>query len=68
MATRMKKAVQMLVETSKNDVRSVTDSNFRNIMHLVGISSVDDVTKEDADKIKYSPIEEADKWKIENMK
>ena len=50
-STGIKKAVQILVETYKKYLRSVTGSNFRNIILLVGKSSVDDVTKDDADKI-----------------
>ena len=67
-STSNKKAIQMLVETSKNDVRSVTGRNFRNIMLLVGKTSVDEVTRDDADKIEYFPIDDTEKWKITAIK
>ena len=67
-STSSKKAIQMLIETSKNDVRSVTGRNFRNIMLLVGKSSVDKVTRDDADKIEYFPIDDTDKWKVKAIK
>ena len=63
-----KKAVKMLMETSKKDVRSITGQNFRNIMLLVGKSSVEAVKKEDAYKIEYFPIDEMDKWKVDVIK
>ena len=62
------KAVKMLMETAKSDVRSVTGHNFRNIMLLVGKSSVHSVKREDADKIEYFPLDEADRWKIDIIK
>ena len=63
-----KKTVKMLMETAKQDVRSVTGSNFRNIMLLVGKTSITTVKKDDADKIKYFPIEEDDCWKVDAIK
>ena len=63
-----KKAVKMLMETAKKDVRTITGHNYRNIMLLVGKTTVDAVTKADADKIEYFPIDEADKWKINAIK
>ena len=67
-ASSKKKAVKMLTETLKKDVRSVTGQNFRNIMLLVGKSSVEEVKKEDAYKIEYFPIKETDSWKIDAIK
>ena len=67
-ASSKKMAVKMLMETAKKDVRSVTGHNFRNIMLLVGKSSVDSVKKEDVDKIEYFPLNEADRWKIGAIK
>ena len=56
------------METAKKDVRTITGHNYRNIMLLVGKTTVDAVTKADADKIEYFPIDEADKWKINAIK
>ena len=58
----------MLMETSKEDVRSVTGRNYRNIMLLVGKTSVSKVRKEDAEKIKYFPIDKKDCWKVDTIK
>ena len=55
-----KERVKMLMETSREDVRSVTGSNYRNIMLLVGKSSVADVRKEDVDKIGNFELEAGD--------
>ena len=67
-ANSKKKAVKMLMETSKKDVRSVTGQNFRNIMLLVGKTSVEEIKKEDALRIEYFPMKEADSWKIDAIK
>ena len=67
-AISKKRAVKMLMETAKTDVRSVTGHNFRSIMLLVGKSSVESVKKEDVDKIEYFPLDETDRWKIDAIK
>ena len=67
-ASSKKRAVKMLMETAKTDVRSVTGHNFRSIMLLVGKSSVESVKKEDVDKIEYFPLDETDRWKINAIK
>ena len=56
------------METAKKDVRSVTGHNFRNIMLLVGKTSVEAVKKDDAFKIEYFPINETDSWRIDAIK
>ena len=66
-STSKKKAVNMLMETAKQDVRSVTGKNMRNFMVLVGKTSVNAVRKEDALQIKYFPINEANHWKIKTI-
>ena len=63
-ASSKKKAVKMLLETAKKDVRSVTGQNYRNIMLLVNKTSVEAVKKEDAEKIDYFPMNETDSWKV----
>ena len=67
-ASSNKRAVKMLMETSRSDVRSVTGNNFRNIMLLLGKSVVQDVKKEDVKNIKYFPITEAESWRIDAIK
>ena len=51
-ASSKNKAVKMLMETSRRDVRSVTGQNFRHIMILAGKTSVEEMKKEDA---KFNP-------------
>ena len=63
-----KKAVKMLMETSKKYLRSVTGQNFREIMLLVGKTSVEAVTRGDGDMIDYFPIAETDCWKMDIIK
>ena len=63
-----KKAIRMLMETSKKDVRSVTGRNFREIMLLVGKTSVESVTKADGNKVEYFPLKQSDKWRVEFIK
>ena len=46
-----KQAIRMLVETSKKDVRSVTGHNFRQIMLLLGKTSVEAGEKKDVKEI-----------------
>ena len=67
-ASSGKKAVKMLMEISKKDVRTITGQNYRNIMLLVGKTTVEAVTKVDAEKIEYFPIHETDRWKINAIK
>ena len=67
-ANSKKKAVKMLMETSRRDVRSVTGQNFRNVMLLAGKTSVEEVKKEDAYKIEYFPMDENDMWKVDAIK
>ena len=67
-AKSKKKAIKMLMETAKNDVRSVTGKNFRECMLLMGKVSVNDVTKKDIDMIEYFPMEKADCWKVDVIK
>ena len=45
------------------DVRSVTGSNLRNIMLLVGKKKVEEVRTEDWNDIVYFKQKDADKWK-----
>ena len=63
-----KKAIKMLMETAKQDVRSITGNNYRNIMLLVGKSSVDDVNKVDVEKIEYFPVKETDSWRVDAIR
>ena len=63
-----KERVKMLMETARKDVRSVTGSNYRNIMLLVGKSSVADVRKEDVEKIGYFELDSDQLWKVGSIR
>ena len=58
----------MLMYTTKKDVRSVTGGNYRNIMLLLGKTSIDYVKKEDVEKIEYFPLDETKFWKVNATK
>ena len=63
-----KKAIKMLLETSSNDVRSVTGTNLREIMLLVGKTRVTDVCRGDGDLITYFDLKTDDIWKVQMIK
>ena len=48
----------------KHDVRSVTGSNLRNIMTLVGKDSIESLNTFDADNITYADIEDENIWRV----
>ena len=60
-----KHAIKMLMDTSKKDVRSVTGGNYRNMMLLLGKTSIEDVKKEDVEKI---GLDETELWKVNAIK
>ena len=59
-----KKALKMLKEEAKKDVRSVTGKNYRNIMLLAGKSCVEQVNRATTDNITYFKLDEVDRWKV----
>ena len=59
-----KKAIQMLMETSKRDVRSVTGRNYREIVILLGKTSIKDIGKRDSVIVEYFKMSEADSWRF----
>ena len=63
-----KEAVKVLMNTAKEDVRSVTGRNFREIMLLVGKTSVNDVIKKDVEKVEYFKMDKKDEWKVKMIK
>ena len=54
----------MLMMEAMSDTRSVTGSNYRNIMLQIAKTSVNDVEVEDAGKIKHFKFKDEDKWKV----
>ena len=59
-----KKGLIMLMETSRKDVRSVTGSNYRNIMLLTGKCRVSDVCKGDVKDLHYHKLDQCEAWKV----
>ena len=60
-----KKSLQLLLNIGRNDVRSVTGSNLRNIMLLCGKNLETDVGPLDASHIQYHEPSEDDLWKLD---
>ena len=63
-----KKLPLNLFRILKNDVSSITGSNLRNIMLLVGKTNIEDLNPTDADSLVYCPVESENEWKIEIAK
>merc|ERR1712212_984139 len=59
-----KKGLTMLMETARQDVRSVTGSNYRNIMLLTGKNKTSDIGKGDAEDINYHKLDPIEAWKV----
>ena len=59
-----KRAIKILMEIARKDVRSITGQHYRNIMLLIEKSSVEDVKKENVEKIEYFTVDETDVWRI----
>ena len=59
-----KKGLIMLMETSRRDVRSVTGSNYRNIMLLTGKCRVSDVCRGDVEDLHYHKLDDRETWKV----
>ena len=54
----------MLMETAREDVRSVTGSNYRNIMLLTEKNKTSDIGKGDAEDINYHKLDPNEAWKV----
>ena len=55
----------MLMAEARSDVRSTTGSTFRNIMLLVGRTSMEDVRVEDASKVSCFKLKEEENGKFQ---
>ena len=58
----------MLQLEAMRDVRSVTGSNYRNIMLLLGKSRVEDVKLEDSSSLTYHTLDPSEAWKVSSIK
>ena len=63
-----KKALNMLMLEAMKDVRSVTGSNMRNIMLLLGKSKVEDVQYHDHASLSYFKLKDDENWKVAMIK
>ena len=57
-----------MFNTIKHDCLSVTGSNLRNIMLLVGKSNIEDLCPEDHNLVKYNEIPEEETWRVSVIK
>ena len=61
-------ALKMLQLEAMRDVRSVTGSNYRNVMLLLGKSRVEDVKLEDSTSLTYHTLDPSEAWKVSSIK
>ena len=59
-----KKVPKQLLAFIKNDVRSTTGSNLRNILLLTDKSNIEDLRKDHIREIKYQDVDPTNEWKI----
>ena len=63
-----KPVLRQLYYLAKDDVRTTTGCNLRNILLLTNKLSVDDLNVDLVENIKYQQIEEKDLWRIGMVK
>ena len=63
-----KPVLTQLYKITKDDVRTSTGSNLRNILLLTDLNKVDDLTPDVVDVMKYKPISDNDKWRVKLTK
>ena len=63
-----KVALKNMFNTIKYDCLSVTGSNLRNIMLLVGKTNIEDLCPEDHSLVKYNEIPEEQPWRVSVIK
>ena len=63
-----KSVFRQLYNITKNDVRTTTGSNLRNILLLTDLSSVDDLLPNIVDQIGYKEISNNDLWRVSIIK
>ena len=59
-----KVVLRKMFETVKQDCRSTTGMNLRNLMKKLGRSTVDELQPNDVGQLTYHPIPEGDEWRI----
>ena len=68
LSTSSKLPIKTLFNTIKKDCRSITGSNLRKTMLLVGRNDVNDVKMKDLDVLVFSKTKKEDEWKINMVK
>ena len=63
-----KPVLRQLFELSKNDVRTTTGSNLRNILLLTSLHNVDHLRPSMVDEISYKMIKHEDQWRVKFIK
>ena len=63
-----KKAIKTLKKEAMADARSVTGSNYRQIMFLLGLTKVDNISIVDTSSLTYHTLSLSDQWKIQFIK
>ena len=63
-----KPVLRQLYTIAKNDVRTTTGSNLRNILLLTNLTSVDDLRPSTMKQIKYKEISNINKWRVPLIK
>ena len=63
-----KKIPRQLFNMIKTNTLSVTGSNLRNIMMLVGKNNINEINVTDLDTVAYFPVKDEDLWKIDLAK
>ena len=63
-----KPIVNNVLSVKKHDARSTTGSNLRNIMQLCQKESINELKPSDSKMIRYHPIPEEEKWKVQYIK
>ena len=59
---------KQLLSFIKNDTRSTTGSNLRNILLLTDKDNIDELTKDDVSTLKYKKVDDNNAWKIKMIK
>ena len=63
-----KPVLRQLYQITKNDVRTTTGSNLRNILLLTDLSNVDDLMPNMVEQFKYKEISNTDMWRVPLIK
>ena len=63
-----KPVLRQLYQITKEDVRTTTGSNLRNILLLTDLNKVDDLTPNVIKHISYKPISGNDMWRVQLTK